>query len=113
MAQENVAVKMAIINNGFLGMVRQWQDLLYQRRYVATKLSSPDFVKVAEAYGIAGERVTDKVQVVPAIQRAMDHEGPFLIDFQVEQEENVYPMVGPGSSLAQMIEEPKKEVVIW
>jgi acetolactate synthase-1/2/3 large subunit len=112
--QENVAVKLAIINNGFLGMVRQWQDLFYQRRYVATQLSSPDFVKIAEAYGIAGERVTDKVQVVPAIERAMEHDGPYLIDFQVEQEENVYPMVGPGASLAEMqLEQPRKEVVTW
>jgi acetolactate synthase-1/2/3 large subunit len=113
--QENVAVKLAIINNGFLGMVRQWQDLFYQRRYVATRLSGPDFVKVADAYGIPGTRVTDKVQVVPAIQRAMDHDGPFLIDFQVEQEENVYPMVNPGSSLAemQMVEQPRKEVLTW
>ncbi len=113
-AQEDVAVKLAIINNGFLGMVRQWQDLFYQRRYVATQLSGPDFVKIAEAYGIAGERVTDKVQVVPAIERAMKHDGPFLIDFQVEQEENVYPMVSPGASLAEMkMEQPRKEVVTW
>ena len=108
--QENLAVKIAIINNRFLGMVRQWQQLFYQRRYVATPLSGPDFVKVAEAYGIAAIKVTDKLQVIPAIQRAMEHQGPFLIDFVVEPEENVYPMVPPGAALAEIMEEPREEV---
>jgi acetolactate synthase-1/2/3 large subunit len=109
-AQENLAVKIAVLNNGFLGMVRQWQQLFYQRRYVATPLSNPDFVKVAEAYGIAAIRVTDKLQVMPAIQQAMEHQGPFLIDFVVEPEENVYPMVPPGAALAEIMEEPREEV---
>ena len=108
--QDNIAVKIAIINNGYLGMVRQWQELFYGRRYVATPLSSPDFVKVAEAYGLPGIRVTDKLQVVAAIEEAMAHEGPFLIDFQVEPEENVYPMVAPGAALAQIIEEPRRDI---
>jgi acetolactate synthase-1/2/3 large subunit len=108
--QENLAVKIAVLNNGFLGMVRQWQQLFYQRRYVATPLSNPDFVKVAEAYGIAAIRVTDKLQVVPAIQQAMEHQGPFFIDFVVEPEENVYPMVPPGAALAEIMEEPREEV---
>ncbi|MFH1486799.1 MAG: biosynthetic-type acetolactate synthase large subunit [Chloroflexota bacterium] len=111
--QEKTAVKLAIINNGFLGMVRQWQELFYERRYVGTPLSNPDFVKVAEAYGVAAMRVKDKVQVEAAIQRAMEHDGPFLIDFVVEPEENVYPMVPPGASLAEVMEEPKKEVAVW
>ncbi len=109
--QENLAVKVAIINNGFLGMVRQWQELFYGRRYVATPLSGPDFVKVAEAYGIAAVRVTDKRQVTSAIQRAMEHDGPFIIDFQVEPEENVYPMVPPGAALAEVMEAPEREVL--
>jgi acetolactate synthase-1/2/3 large subunit len=109
-AQENLAVKIAILNNSFLGMVRQWQELFYQRRYVATPLSGPDFVKVAEAYGIAAERVTDKLMVTSAIERAMAHQGPFLIDFQVEPEENVYPMVPPGAALAEILEQPREEV---
>ena len=108
--QDNIAVKIAIINNGYLGMVRQWQELFYGRRYVATPLSGPDFVKVAEAYGLPGIRVTDKLQVVAAIEEAMAHEGPFLIDFQVEPEENVYPMVAPGAALAQIIEEPRRDI---
>ncbi|HUU62970.1 MAG TPA: biosynthetic-type acetolactate synthase large subunit [Dehalococcoidia bacterium] len=109
-AQENLAVKIAILNNGFLGMVRQWQELFHGRRYVATPLSGPDFVKVAEAYGIAAERVTDRLMVTGAIERAMAHQGPFLIDFQVEPEENVYPMVRPGAALAEMLEQPREEV---
>ncbi len=108
--QDDVAVKIAIINNGFLGMVRQWQALFYQRRYVATPLSGPDFVKIAEAYGLPALRVTDMQQVVPAIQRAMDHKGPFLIDFVVEPEENVYPMVAPGAALSQILDDPRKAV---
>jgi acetolactate synthase-1/2/3 large subunit len=110
--QDNIPVKIAILNNGFLGMVRQWQALFHGRRYVATKLSSPDYVKVAEAYGLQGVRVTAKARVGPAIEKAMAHDGPFLIDFVVEPEENVYPMVAPGAALAEVIEDPNKEVVV-
>jgi len=110
--QEKVAVKIAIINNGYLGMVRQWQQLFYKRRYVATPLAGPDFVKVAEAYGIPGLRVKRKEEVVSAIEQAMEEQGPFLIDFMVEPEENVYPMVPPGAALAEIIEEPGKEVAV-
>jgi acetolactate synthase-1/2/3 large subunit len=111
--QDKIAVKMAIINNSYLGMVRQWQELFYEKRYVATPLSSPDFVKVAEAYGLPGLRVTRREEVVPAIEQAMEHTGPFLIDFRVEPEENVYPMVPPGASVAEFMELPKKEVSAW
>jgi acetolactate synthase-1/2/3 large subunit len=107
--QEKLAVKIAILNNGYLGMVRQWQELFYGRRYVATPLYGPDFVKVAEAYGIAGERVTDRRMVTGAIQRAMKHDGPFLIDFRTEPEENIYPMVRPGATLSEMIEAPREK----
>jgi len=111
-AQDNIAVKIAILNNGYLGMVRQWQALFYERNYVATPLSNPDFVGVAKAYGIPGIRVSAKSRVVPAIRKAMEHDGPFLIDFAVEPEENVYPMVAPGSSLAQILEDPREQVDI-
>ena len=111
--KEKVAVKIAIINNGFLGMVRQWQELFFGRRYVATPLSGPDFAKIAEAYGLPGLKVKHKSEVVPAIEQAMEYEGPFLIDFMVEPEENVYPMVPPGAALAEVLEEPKKEVTAW
>jgi acetolactate synthase-1/2/3 large subunit len=110
--QDNIAVKIAIINNGFLGMVRQWQELFYKKRYVATPLSNPDFVKVAEAYGIPGIRVTDKKLVASAIQKAMDYKGPFLIDFVVEPEENIYPMVAPGCTLAEIIEAPPDKIKV-
>ena len=108
--QDDIAVKIAIIDNGYLGMVRQWQELFYGRRYVATPLSGPDFVKLAEAYGMPALRVTNKAEVVPAIQKALDHPGPFLIDFMVKPEENVYPMVAPGAAIAEIIEAPREKV---
>ncbi|HSW58943.1 MAG TPA: biosynthetic-type acetolactate synthase large subunit, partial [Dehalococcoidales bacterium] len=111
--QEKLGVKIAILNNGFLGMVRQWQDLFYEKRYVATPLVNPDFVKMAEAYEIPALRVEHKIDVIPAIEKAMATEGPFLIDFRVEPEENVYPMVPSGESLSKVIEEPQKEVQAW
>jgi acetolactate synthase-1/2/3 large subunit len=109
--QEDIAIKIAIINNGYLGMVRQWQQLFYGRRYVGTQLSGPDFVKIAEAYGIPALRVRDKIEVISAIEKAMEQEGPFLIDFIVEPEENVFPIVPPGAALVQAMEMPKPEKV--
>jgi acetolactate synthase-1/2/3 large subunit len=109
-AQENIAIKIAIINNGYLGMVRQWQELFYQRRYAQVKLWNPDFVKVAEAYDIPATRVKRRKEVIPAILKAMDYDGPFLIDFIVEPEENVHPMVQPGADLSQILELPKPEL---
>jgi acetolactate synthase-1/2/3 large subunit len=109
--QENIAVKIAIINNGFLGMVRQWQQLFYGRRYVHTPLSGPDFVKIAEAYGIPAMKVSDKKLVVSSIEKAMDHNGPFLLDFIVEPEENVFPIVPPGAALVEALEMPSPEKV--
>ncbi len=112
--QEKLAVKIAIIRNSYLGMVRQWQELFYGKRYVATPLSAPDFVKIADAYGIGGIRVTRREEVESAVEQAMAEPGPFLIDFQVEPEENVYPMVLPGASLAELLEAPNvKEVAAW
>ncbi len=112
-AQERAAVKIAIINNGFLGMVRQWQEMFYGKRYVATSLNCPDFVKIAEAYCIPGATVRRKEEVIPAIEQAMREPGPFVINFMVEPEENVYPMVPPGASLAEIVEGPRKEVKVW
>ena len=109
-ARENIGVKIAILNNGFLGMVRQWQELFYQRRYVATPLSCPDFVKVADAYNIPGITIKNKIDVIPSIKTAMETEGPFLLNFIVEPEENVYPMVPAGASLSEVLEEPIKKV---
>ncbi|MBI2857810.1 MAG: biosynthetic-type acetolactate synthase large subunit [Chloroflexi bacterium] len=105
--QDNVSVKIAIINNGYLGMVRQWQELFYGKRYVGTPLWNPDFVKIAEAYGIPGVRVKNKKGVLPAIEKALVHDGPYLLEFVVEPEENVYPMVPPGAALAELMEHPE------
>jgi acetolactate synthase-1/2/3 large subunit len=104
--QEKLPIKMAILNNGFLGMVRQWQQLFFEGRYSGTPLLGPDFAKVAEAYGIPGFTVREKSQVVPVIEQVMAIDGPALIDFIIEQEENVYPMVPPGGSIADMLQRP-------
>jgi acetolactate synthase I/II/III large subunit len=113
LVQDNIAVKVAILNNGYLGMVRQWQELFYQKNYVATPISCPDFVKVAEAYCIPALRVTRREEVIPAIDQAMAHDGPFIIDFTVAPEENVWPIVPPGAANAEFIEPAKKEVTAW
>ena len=108
--ENNIAVKFAIMNNNFLGMVRQWQDFFYDKAYTATSYTrNPDFVKLAEAYGVAAIRVTDKAQVRSAIEWATQEPGPVIVDFMVEPEENVYPMIPAGESLAEMIEEPQQE----
>ncbi|MDO8531138.1 MAG: biosynthetic-type acetolactate synthase large subunit [Dehalococcoidia bacterium] len=111
-AQEKIPVKFAILNNSFLGMVRQWQEIFYQRQYVATPLFSPDFMKLAEAYGMMGLRVKDKAGVGPAIHQAMKHDGPVIVEFVVVEEESVYPMIPPGLSVNEMIEEPEKMVAM-
>lgn len=104
--QERLPIKIAIINNGYLGMVRQWQDVFYNKRHSGTPLFNPDFVKLAEAYGIRGRAVTDKQDVYEAIREAQEYNGPFLLDFHVEEFTNVYPMVAPAKSNADMIRRP-------
>ncbi|MGA3092391.1 MAG: biosynthetic-type acetolactate synthase large subunit [Terriglobales bacterium] len=104
--QEKLKIHVAIINNGFLGMVRQWQEFFYDRNYAATPLLNPDFAKLAEAYGVRSMTVSERSQVVPAVQAARRHDGPVLIDFKVEQEDTVYPMVAAGSALHDMIRRP-------
>ena len=96
-AQEGVKVNVAIINNGYLGMVRQWQEFFYERRYAATPLRSPDFVKIAEAHGLAGFRVQRRPDLVDVVQQARRTDGTVIIDFRVEQEDSVYPMVPAGA----------------
>ena len=108
-AINDLPIKFAIINNAHLGMVRQWQDLFYGNRLVATPLKNPDFVKIAEAYDILGIRVTDKYMVESAVYRAMEHPGPVVIDFQVQEDENIYPMVPPGAALQETLDLPKYE----
>jgi len=100
---EKIPVKIAILNNGYLGMVRQWQELFYKKRYSSTPITSPDFVKLAEAYGAKGIRVAKKEDVQKAIKEAIDTDGPVVIDFVVEPEENVLPMVPAGEAINRMI----------
>ncbi len=103
--QEGVAVKVAIMNNGYLGMVRQWQQFFHSRNYSETPMTGPDYTLLAAAYGLTGIRVTRRDEVESAIQRAMETEGTVIIDFVIEAESNVYPMVAPGSPITNMIEE--------
>ncbi len=105
-AQEGIDVKIAIINNGYLGMVRQWQEFFYERRYAATPLLNPDFVTLASAYGVPAMRVTRRAEVREAVATARARRGPVLMDFRVEQEDSVYPMVPAGAALHDMIRRP-------
>ncbi|MEZ4712579.1 MAG: biosynthetic-type acetolactate synthase large subunit [Caldilineaceae bacterium] len=104
-------VKIAIINNGFLGMVRQWQQIFYDKRYTGTPVVSPNYVKLADAYGIPALSVKKPEEVIPAIEQANNTPGPFLIDFRVKEEVNVYPMVAPGAAVDDLIRRPKKPIV--
>jgi acetolactate synthase-1/2/3 large subunit len=108
--QENLNIKIAVINNQYLGLVRQWQELFYERSYVGVKLWNPDFVELAHAYEIPGIKVKHRDEVASAIQQATECNGPFLIDFAVEPEENVYPIIPPGMTLSQIIENPIVEL---
>jgi acetolactate synthase-1/2/3 large subunit len=105
MVQEELDIKIAVINNGYLGMVRQWQEFFYQRRYAATPISGPDFAKLAEAFGVSGATVTTRAEVAGAVAAARRQRGA-LIDFRVEQEDTVYPMVPAGADLHKMIRRP-------
>ncbi len=108
-AQEGLELKVAIINNGYLGMVRQWQEMFYGGRYVATPMASPDFVKLAEAHGLTGLRATTRDEVKDVVAKARATRGTVVIDFRVEQEDNVYPMVPSGADLADMIQRPHQK----
>lgn len=99
----NIPVVIAILNNNFLGMVRQWQEIFYDRRYSYTEITGPDFVKLAEAYGALGIRVTEAKDVKPALKKAIEANRPVVIDFVVEREENVFPMVPPGGAIHKML----------
>ncbi len=105
--QEKLPVKIAIINNGFLGMVRQWQQIFYDKRYVGTPILSPDYVKLADAYGIPAAVVRHPSEVVPVLEQAHATDGPYLVEFQVKEEINVYPMVAPGAAVDELIRRPK------
>ncbi|MDW8327166.1 MAG: biosynthetic-type acetolactate synthase large subunit [Anaerolineales bacterium] len=108
--QEGLKLNIAIINNAYLGMVRQWQEFFYEKRYAATPLLGPDFVKLADAFGLKGIRVTRRSEVRAAVEEARAHPGTVVIDFQVEQEDSVFPMVPAGADLHNMIRRPKPKV---
>ncbi len=107
--QEGLDINIAIINNGYLGMVRQWQDLFHGKNYSEVQISAPDFVKLAEAYGMTGIRVTTDAEIVPAIEKARSIPGPVLVEFVITPEANVYPMVPPGGSNSEMWHERFEE----
>ena len=103
-ADNNIDVKVFIMNNGFLGMVRQWQELFWEKRYSQVTLGgNPDFVKLAEAYGCTGIRLTDKNTLVDDIRTALATPGPVVVDVRVTAEENVYPMISPGEAARDMV----------
>jgi acetolactate synthase-1/2/3 large subunit len=103
-AQEGIAIKVFIMNNGYLGMVRQWQELFWDRRYSSVDMGRfPDFVKLAEAYGATGMRLTDKHTLVDDMRAALETDGPVLVDVRVSPEENVYPMISPGKAAREMV----------
>ena len=110
--QEHIAINIAVINNGFLGMVRQWQEIFYDKNYACTPILSPDFVLLAAAHGIAGTHVRQRADVIPTVTRARTGGHPFLIDFQVEKEDGVYPMIAPGSALHEMVRRPAADPLI-
>lgn len=107
--QTDAAVKIVLMNNKFLGMVRQWQELFFDKRYSQTHMVNPDFIKVAEGYGIKGKKVLNRPELKDAIAEMIDHKGPFLLEVSIEKEENVFPMVATGASVAEIMLEAKKK----
>ena len=110
--QEKIKINIAIINNGYLGMVRQWQEFFYESNYEATPLVSPDFVKLADAHGIAGRAVHTRAEVTAAVEEARSTAGAYLLNFMVEKEDSVYPMIPAGSELHEMIRRPGKDPLL-
>ncbi len=110
--QEGLAINIAVINNGFLGMVRQWQEAFYEKNYSASPILSPDFVKLAAAHGIDGAHVAERKDVTPTVTKARTSGKAFLINFQVEKEDGVYPMIAPGAALHEMVRRPTKDPLL-
>jgi acetolactate synthase I/II/III large subunit len=110
--QEGIKVNVAIINNAFLGMVRQWQEFFYDKRYAATPMTGPDFVKLAEAYRLTGLRCNQRPDVKSTVEKTLAAKGTVVIDFVVEKEDTVFPMVPAGADLDKMIRRPKQDVML-
>jgi len=110
--QEKLDINIAIINNGYLGMVRQWQEFFYEKNYQSTPILSPDFVKLAAAFDIPGQAVKTRGDVLAAVTAARETPGPYLINFLVEQEDSVYPMIPVGKGLHEMVTRPKRNPIV-
>jgi acetolactate synthase-1/2/3 large subunit len=110
--QEQLAINIAVINNGYLGMVRQWQETFYEKNYSASPILSPDFVMLAAAHGIDAANVTKRAEVTPTATKARTSGKPFLINFAVEKEDGVYPMITPGAALHEMVRRPQKDPLL-
>jgi len=110
--QEKLAINVAVINNGFLGMVRQWQETFYDKNYSASPILSPDFVMLANAHGIAAANVTKRAEVTPTVEKARKSGKAFVINFAVEKEDGVYPMIAPGAALHEMVRRPQKDPLL-
>lgn len=105
-SQYNLDIKIIVLNNNFLGMVRQWQQLFFEKRYSFTEMKNPDFVAIAKAYGLASQKVTSREELGDAIQTMLDHKGPYVLEVVVEKEDNVFPMVPTGASVSDILLEP-------
>jgi acetolactate synthase-1/2/3 large subunit len=101
-SQWNVGVKIVLLDNEYLGMVRQWQQLFFEKRYSSVSLQNPDFIKIAEGFGVAGKVIENPDDLETAIQEMLDHEGPYLLHVRVEKEENIFPMIPTGSSVSEI-----------
>jgi acetolactate synthase-1/2/3 large subunit len=110
--QEGIHINVAVINNGFLGMVRQWQEAFYDKNYACSPILSPDFVKLAGAHGIPGAHVTERKEVTPTVTKARTAPTAFVINFSVEKEDGVYPMIAPGAALHEMVRRPQKDPLL-
>ena len=110
--QEKLHINIAVINNGFLGMVRQWQEAFYDKNYSASPILSPDFVMLAAAHGIPGAHVSKRADVTPTVTKARTGDSAFLINFQVEKEDGVYPMIAPGAALHEMVRRPVNDPLL-
>ena len=106
-AQWDVAVKIVLLDNNFLGMVRQWQELFHERRYSSVELQNPDFVTIAKGFGVAGRSVKDPAQVKSAIAEMLAYEGPYLLHLHTVKEDNVFPMVPSGKAVSEVILGPE------
>jgi acetolactate synthase-1/2/3 large subunit len=100
--QYKVPVKIIILNNNYLGMVRQWQDMFFDKNYASTEMENPDFVMISKAYKIPALKVVNRADLIPSLQEMLDSEGPFLLEIVIEKEGNVFPMVEPGASVSDI-----------